>query len=222
MTYNGNENAENDKYTGFCTTNGLTTENVFPSPKKQEQVQIKNVKCTLPAETQAMLLGGMRSFKCLTDENFENKELLNKLKPLYPAENFYFYGSCGRGKTHLAVCLLRPILPNAKLTHIQDISRNFRKCEDAFEEEKLIKNYVDRNYCFDDFGTEKITDFLLSIIYEIIDKRWQTMKGGLIITSNYSLSELSARSSDRVASRIFDLCGRNNIIKLEGKDHRIK
>jgi DNA replication protein DnaC len=72
----------------------------------------------------------------------------------------------------------------------------------------------------DDLGSEKMTDFLQNIFFEIIDKRWSNMINGLIITSNIDLERLSGVIGNRTVSRIIGLVGRENIFELGGFDRR--
>jgi DNA replication protein DnaC len=74
----------------------------------------------------------------------------------------------------------------------------------------------------DDLGTAKYTEFLCSIIYEIIEDRYQNHPGGLIVTSNLSLCDLAeTMGDDRVSSRLAELC-RGKIFSMVGEtDHRI-
>ncbi len=70
----------------------------------------------------------------------------------------------------------------------------------------------------DDLGTEKTTEWALQTIYSIIDYRYREMLQ-TVITSNLSLNNLSDRTSDRITSRIAEMC---KVIELKGKDRRVK
>ena len=57
----------------------------------------------------------------------------------------------------------------------------------------------------DDLGSEKMTEYLQGILFEIIDRRWSNKVGGLIITANINIAGLSKIVGDRTASRIAGL-----------------
>lgn len=166
------------------------------------------------------LLGGERAYRQFTEENFEDKKMLSKVKN-YPKENYFFWGDVGTGKTHLGIAIGRKLLPNFKLVRVQDISRKIRGAFDEREEKEFINMFADTNCLIDDLGSEKYTEFLLSVMYEIIDKKWQNMSGGWIITSNHDIPTISKILGDRVTSRLVDIVG-SNIIHFSGSDRRIK
>jgi DNA replication protein DnaC len=68
----------------------------------------------------------------------------------------------------------------------------------------------------DDIGTEKPTEWVLEMLYVLINTRYEN-GGKLIITSNKTLGEVAQAIGDRVASRILEMC---QIIKLDGEDKR--
>ena len=163
-------------------------------------------------------LGGLRQYETFKAENFENKAVLELLKD-FPNKNYFIWGSAGVGKTHLAVSVIRNI-KNAFLTRVSDISREIRQDITAEREEQIINKYSTTPLLIDDLGSEKMTDFLQNIFFEIIDKRWSNMINGLIITSNIDLERLSGVIGNRTVSRIIGLVGRENIFELGGFDRR--
>jgi DNA replication protein DnaC len=58
----------------------------------------------------------------------------------------------------------------------------------------------------DDFGSERPTDWVLGVLYQIIDRRYELMKT-TIFTSNHSLDEIAEKfGDDRITSRIERMC----------------
>ena len=58
----------------------------------------------------------------------------------------------------------------------------------------------------DDLGAEKVSDWVLQVLYLIINRRYENLKK-TIITSNFSLKNLAARlGDDRIPSRIERMC----------------
>ncbi len=58
----------------------------------------------------------------------------------------------------------------------------------------------------DDFGSERPTDWVLGVLYLLIDRRYENMKH-TIFTSNLSLDEIAEKfGDDRITSRIERMC----------------
>lgn len=163
-------------------------------------------------------LGGVRAYQDFTKEKYTNKEILQALSN-YPRENYYLWGPAGTGKTHAAVAILRDV-PFATVSRMSEISREIRGSE-VYEEKRIIERYATAQMLLDDLGSEKMTEFLQNMLFEIMDQRWQNKQGGLIITANMSIEKLGALIGDRTASRIAGLVGTKNAIEFGGKDWRI-
>ena len=86
-------------------------------------------------------------------------------------------------------------------------------------ERSIIERYSTVDFLvLDDFGAEKITDWSFSVLYLIIDNRYNNYKR-TIITSNYPLNQLARKlKDDRIPSRIRTMC---NLVKVQGADRRI-
>ena len=85
-----------------------------------------------------------------------------------------------------------------------------READEEFALLKLFDGY--RCLVIDDLGVGRSTEFSNQIIYEIIERRANAMRNGLIITSNLSLDEFAQKSGDdRLPSRIMGLCRRIKI-----------
>lgn len=179
--------------------------------KKREEQALK--------ERESKRLGGLRAFEDFTAEKYTNKAVLDALKN-FPNENFYLWGKAGAGKTHAAVAVLRTN-PDAFVVRMGQISREVRSCETPEEEENTIEKYAKSVLLLDDLGSEKATEFLQNTLFEIMDRRWQNKRGGLIITANMSIEKLGGIVGDRTASRIAGLVGAKNVLELAGQDYRL-
>lgn len=163
-------------------------------------------------------LGGVRQYEDFTAENYSNKQAL-RLMAAYPKENYYLWGAAGTGKTHAAVAIARNV-QNANLIRLSYLSRLFRQDSCKSEDEERYFDYFSKlPIILDDLGSEKMTEFLQNVLFEIIDRRWSNKAGGLIITANMNIPSLSKVVGDRTASRIAGLVG-NNVIEFCGSDHR--
>ena len=142
---------------------------------------------------------------------------------------FTFYGRAGSGKTHLAVAIARYIIVEKQIpvrfVRIVDLLLSIRKTFDENEshntenESDLLRKYtLTPLLILDDIGSEKTTDWVRQILYQIIDERWIEQRP-IIVTSNLTLEELEAKLGERITSRI---AGMTQIIQMRSHDYRIK
>jgi DNA replication protein DnaC len=140
-----------------------------------------------------------------------------------------FYGHAGSGKTHLSVAIIKQIIEEkqiqVKFVRIVDLLLDIRKTFDENEswkaenESELLRKYMFTPLLvLDDIGSEKTTDWVRQVLYQIIDERWIEQRP-VIITSNLTLEELEARLGERIASRI---AGMTQLIEMQSHDYRIK
>lgn len=185
--------------------------------KKQEEETKRQMAAQKRAE-EIKRLGGILAYEDYTKERFENKKILDAMKG-FPEENYFLWGPAGTGKTHAATAILRDV-PKAQVMRMSRISRWLRRCEGPDDEIDVIKQLAELTMLIDDLGSEKMTEFLQSNFFEIIDRRVQYRVNGLIITSNLSLDQLVPIVGDRTVSRIMGLVGRKNMLEFSGKDYR--
>lgn len=162
------------------------------------------------------------AFQKLNDGHEETVRALQRFNP--EVDNFYLHGPCGVGKTHLAVAVVLAQFESCggsvafeKPYTIQRFLRG-RPREEEEDAMRILSNK--KIFLLDDFGISKSTDFLLEKIYEIIDKRLQEGRNGLIITSNLTFDEINKLSGDdRLSSRINGMC---RVLELRGDDFRFE
>ena len=193
----------------FCPKCGCLVCHCAEIAAEKEQQRAREIK----------RLGGLRPYECFTKERFYNKKLLQRIMARFPKENFFLWGKSGTGKTHAATAVVRDV-PYAKVIRVSDISRKLRA--NGFEqEEETLNAFTTGPLLIDDLCSEKMTDFLQNTLFYIIDKRWNNLVNGLIITSNLSLEMIGEVVGDRTLSRICGLVGRNTI-EFSGTDWRLK
>lgn len=183
------------------------------------EAQAEKNRLELLKQTESKRLGGLRAYEDFTAEKYTNKAVLDALKD-FPKENYYLWGKAGAGKTHAAVAILR-LQKDGRVVRMGQVSREIRSCENPEEENEIIEKYANGVFLFDDLGSEKATEFLQNMLFEIMDRRWQNKRCGLIITSNMSIEKLGEVVGDRTASRIAGLVGAKNTLELDGKDYRL-
>lgn len=158
----------------------------------------------------------------------------------YNTKSLILSGVTGCGKTHLAVSVLRErlkndllglierewaqnrghCLENSKFTTIPDLLLEIRSSFNGGEktEQEIIDYYSTINFLvLDDLGSEKTTEFSVTTLYIIIDRRDRELLP-TVVTTNLSSQEIEEKIDARIASR---LAGWKNI-KINMPDYRKK
>lgn len=158
------------------------------------------------------------------------KKVLKKIDPKIPApgidaengEGLYVYGSLGSGKTILAC---RALLEEQKRLYLEgnqtggeclfvSIPELFHRIKNSYSdkyvgesEDEILQKYQQAHLLIlDEFGMSKPSDWLLDILYLIINYRYEQMKP-TIYTSNYDLEKVAEILEDkRITSRIERTC----------------
>ena len=141
-------------------------------------------------------------------------------------KNMVFYGEPGLGKTFLCRCIAKDLLDMGKTVLYVTAFELFT----LFEKEKFNKNNDNNNdeilnftknadlLIIDDLGTELITSFSTSELFEVINSRILNKKSTIISTNLYP-DKLLQHYSSRIVSRLY---GEYDMIKFIGDDIRLK
>ena len=139
--------------------------------------------------------------------------------------NLYVYGNAGNGKTYLAWCALYAATEKTKMlgkfVSWEDFERNA-----LIDFENRSTHFVDslaryRFVVIDDIFREQANKTTETAFVRFIDTWANTLKKGLILTSNDSLQQLADKvKNDRVVSRIADLM--TYFIENTAPDYRIE
>lgn len=107
----------------------------------------------------------------------------------------YFEGTNGTGKTHLAAAIALQLISNeipVICRTSDDLLSDLKKAYDSREvkEYEVLDAYKNVDLLIiDDLGKEQCTDWSISVLYSIINARYENMKP-VIITTNYSSDNL--------------------------------
>ncbi len=173
------------------------------------------------------LLGGEKPYREFTFERFEvrpeNRRAYERSKQFKPAtDNFYLWGPCGVGKTHLAYAIARRSFEETLSITILPASQVSRKVrmKDPEQEQAAIDQFIGIEVLvLDDLGTGPDTAFSRQVLQELLDGRDFKDRGGLVVTSKYSLDSLAQKmNDDTIASRLAGMC---SVVGVQGPDRRL-
>ena len=163
-------------------------------------------------------LGGKYNYLKFTKDSYDNRKVLAAMDD-FPKASYLLFGSVGTGKTHAAVAVGR-LEPSTVFYTLGDLALKIRACSNASEEIAIYNFCATRPLILDDIGSEKGTEFVINILYRLLDDRIKNMQGGLIMTSNKDIKNLQEAYGTRITSRLLGLVG-NNVLEISGKDRRI-
>lgn len=135
-------------------------------------------------------------------------------------------GDTGLGKTHLSTAIAEKVMEKG-YNVLYETSENLIS---AFSYERFNRGYNDTAenkaekllecdmLIIDDFGTEVVNQFSLSVIYNILNTR-TTKSLPTIISTNLTRAQIRERYADRIASRLF---GEFTVLSFTGKDVRMQ
>ncbi len=131
------------------------------------------------------------------------------------------FGNVGTGKTYLAACVANALINKGIPALVTSIMRISNELQGKFEGKQ---QYIDNLNSFpllvlDDLNTERKTEYMNEIVYNVIDARYRA-KLPLIVTTNLTREQLLSPADityKRIFSRLFEMCVP---IEVTGKDRR--
>jgi len=188
---------------------------IFIVPEEKEYGQ-KPIETSWPLRYCGVpkLYGG-----CTLDNYLGNEKLVNELKK--EKDNLVLRGNTGTGKTHLAIAILK-MQPSIDLRFVT-VPDLLLKIRSSFNggpetEDEIIREYSSIPVLvLDDLGAEKTSEFAITTLYIILDRRIRDCRK-TIITTNLSQNEIEEVFGSRIASRLS--CMEN--IRINMPDYRKK
>lgn len=140
------------------------------------------------------------------------------------SKNLLFTGAPGLGKTHLSLAVAEGVARSGRLVmyvsapHLMDeLERGkFQKDAAALEYREVI--FGCDLLVIDDLGTEMVTSYTRSEVYDLVNTRLNTSRP-TIINTNLSLREIEKKYTSRVYSRI---AGMYAVVEFKGRDIRLQ
>lgn len=146
-------------------------------------------------------------------------------------KGLYICGGNGIGKTHIAVATAKAVLKKdysvifkTSIGLMEEIKKRFKASDDS--EYEVIQAYKDADLLvIDDIGQEQQTEWSVSILFSIINDRYENEKP-VVFTSNYTPDELKKamtlknendKTARAIISRIKGMC---DVKKFGGEDYR--
>lgn len=114
---------------------------------------------------------------------------------------------------------VKRILRNIIFISAVDLLSEIKYSYESNDTEQTVRKYENCGLLImDDLGIEKSTEWTHELFYKIIDTRYKEMRP-IIITTNLSEAEIKNKLSERILSRIYEMCIG---VKLKGKDYRLE
>lgn len=132
-----------------------------------------------------------------------------------------FFGSVGTGKTFISACIANALIDKGYSCLVTNFARLVNTIQGMFDGKQ---EYIDSLNRFDllvidDLASERNTEYMNEIVFNIIDSRYRSGLP-LIITTNLTGEELKKPaeiSKQRIYSRLFEMC---LPIEVAGDDRR--
>lgn len=175
-----------------------------------------------PEKTWSLQYSGVPKLfgECTFESYRGNEKLVTDLIAIAGSDNHVVIrGNTGCGKTHLAVAMIQgQSSSRARFITVPDLLLKIRSSFNggAESEDEIISRYSEIPVlALDDLGAEKVSEFAITTLYIILDRRIRECRK-TIITTNLSKQEIEATFGARIASR---LAGMENI-KINMPDYR--
>lgn len=123
------------------------------------------------------------------------------------------FGIQGNGKTHLAAATANQVLAAGHSVAFQNVPDLLGKIKDTYNdpekqdtENRIINRLISADLLIlDDLGAEKWTEWVEATIYQVVDRRYRTLKP-IFITTNCEPDKLPGKIGARAYDRLLEMC----------------
>lgn len=201
------------------------SQRVLEKTRNKEEETLNEEPKKLPNIEDYLLRAIPSKYRKIVIEDLDSKEKNEIYDMALEGKSYFFHGGAGTGKTFLACLIGKDLtLKNKNVQYLSfpafvvRLQSSFRDNEESAYQ--LLNRYAKEPevLILDDLGAEGLTPLIQRSIYYIINEREQWDKQ-IIITSNFSLTEIDEQIDPRISSRIKGIC---QIVKIGGKDRRLK
>lgn len=139
-----------------------------------------------------------------------------------PKNSLLFVGGTGTGKTHLAAAIANNLVEKSVQARFGTFQNHLDEIKKEFDQSGQ-KHYLDDikgvpMLVIDDLGKELKTDWTQSVLYDLINYRYEHMLP-TVITTNLTVDELTNHCGGAVWSRLYEMC---DTVIMQGKDYRTR
>ena len=128
-------------------------------------------------------------------------------------------GSYGTGKTHLAAAIANQVVNKGVSVLFDTYGGHLERIKNEFGTTGVTYLNLMRSVdmlILDDVGKEKQTEWSASVMFDVINHRYESMKP-IIITSNFNSGQLEEYFGEACYSRLIEMC---NAVVTQGSDKR--
>ena len=117
-------------------------------------------------------------------------------------------GSAGLGKTHLACAIANQVMKDGYTVMYSSSQSLFSKIEQArFTDEDVISDILNCDlFILDDLGAESMTNYSLSVLYNIVNTRMISKKPCIYTSNLTTQAALQKRYGEKISSRLLGTC----------------
>lgn len=149
------------------------------------------------------------------------KEYADNFKPT--SDNLLFMGTAGLGKTHLALAIANAVLEKGFDVIYISAQNAFSQIEQekfVLRDEQLLPAMLSVDLLvLDDLGTEFLSPYIVSELYNIVNSRITMQKATIYTTNLNAEHDIKIRYTEKIASRLLGSC---RLIHFFGKDIRLQ
>ena len=170
-------------------------------------------------------LGGIKAYEEFTFDRFPrtwDSNAFDAAFRFHPSRsNLYFWGRSGMGKTHLSIAAAHRFLDEGRAVFVRtvpDLKNEIRQFESQFDytgKARLIERCANADVLvLHELCRGSVSELLQETLWTILERRFLDRRNGLIVTSNWDLSEVGRLYGGTISRRISDLCGPGGVIRF--------